>query len=626
MTTKWNPNIKTRLIVLFYLMLACYAGLAVRLVRVQALDQVRPLEKGVSLKERGKDEHIGSMSVPALRGSIMDCDGQLLATSIGLPSVAANPAQVADPSSTAYALADVLSMPPDRAYRLLSTPGTFVWMKRKVSLAVADKVEKMKLPGVFLLHESTGRRFYPKGALGSHLIGYTGMDDNGLEGLEAVFDNQLKGKDGTLEAEMDRDGTMIPGGWSKITPARPGNSLVLTIDETLQYLCEREIEKAVKKHSAESGSIVVMDIKTGDILAMANYPTYDHRHYSKAPPADKRNRAVTDEYEPGSTFKVFLAAGALDSGKVNETQVFSAGGTINVQGWTLHNAEAGEGAEGGMAALPEIIQESYNTGAASIALYIGKKTFHHYLRRFGFGDPTGICLPGESPGDIPPLKLWEQINTATIAYGQGATATPLQLVRAMGAIANHGKMMKPRLVKEMLGPDGHAVKIFPPQAVGHPIREETAERMVKILRQVVTKGTGTNAEVRGYPVCGKTGTASVEHNGSYSGRHYIGSFLGFLPMQNPKIALIVKIQEPQDAIYGGAVAAPVFHIIGRDAMRHFGIAPVPMPEKPDKKNPTAEPSLDPDEDPTDNSTPVALPSAKPSASPKASASTQKSRR
>lgn len=592
MTTKWNPRIKTRLIVLFYMMLSCYVLLAMRLVRVQALDSAHPVGDNVSLKTQAINEHIGSTAVPALRGSILDCQGQLLATSLALPSVAANPSQIQDPGGTAYALADLLKMPPNEAYRLLSSPGTFVWLKRKIPIEVAQKVDDLKLPGVFLLHEATGRRFYPKGRLASHIVGYCGIDDDGLEGIEAMFDSTLRGKDGLLEAEMDRDGTVIPGGWSHLVPARPGNSLVLTIDESLQYVTERELTRAVLKNKAEAGSALVMDVKTGDILAMANYPTYDNRHYSTAPPASRRNRCITDTYEPGSTFKVFLASGALDARKINLTEQFPSGSTIQVQGWTLHNAEAGEGAAGGMANIKQIIQESYNTGAASVALHIGKAAFRHYLMRFGFGKPTGVALLGEEGGDIPPLKDWQPINTATIAFGQGATVTPLQLVRAMGAIANKGVMMQPRIVKEILGADGHTVKSFPPRVVGHPITTETALIMRDLLRNVVTHGTGTNAEVPGYPVCGKTGTASVARNGVYNG--YIGSFLGFLPEQDPKIVMIVKIEEPHAGVfYGGAVAAPAFHRIGRYAMRHFGLTPVPV-EKPKKGE--AAPKLDDDDD------------------------------
>ncbi|MHB2016102.1 MAG: peptidoglycan D,D-transpeptidase FtsI family protein [Candidatus Xenobia bacterium] len=565
--TKWNPRIKTRMIVLFYLVFLCYGLLGLRLVRVQALERNK-------LQTIATNQHIGEVRVAALRGSILDARDQLLATSIALPSVAANPQQVQDKDGTAYLLSEILHASPNDIYSLLTLPGTFTWVGRKVPIEAASKIESLNIPGVFILHESSGRRFYPKGRLASHIIGYTGIDDNGLEGLEARYDNILKGTDGMLEAEMDRDGRVIPDGWEHLRPAKPGHNLELTIDETVQYICERELRKQVAKFHASSGSVLVLDVKSGDILGMASVPDYDLSKASEAPPEARRARCITDSYEPGSTFKVFIASAALDSGIPPDRQ-FPCGSTITVGGWTLHNAEGD--VPPGSADIKTDVTFSYNTGTAQVGLYMGKKKVYEYLKRFGLFARTGIDLPGETDGIVQPYKDWAPITLATTCFGQGIAVTPLQIGDAMEAIANNGVEMRPRIVKAIVDSEGHVVKAFPPVVRARPVRPETALLMRDILRNVVANGTGKLADIQGYPCCGKTGTANIAENGVY-GDGYIASFLGFLPYQDPRIVILVKIDRPKGQKWGGTVAAPVFHNVGRDIMRHLGIPPLPPPE------------------------------------------------
>ncbi|MGE0493555.1 MAG: peptidoglycan D,D-transpeptidase FtsI family protein [Vulcanimicrobiota bacterium] len=579
---------RSRLIMLFWLFAAVCGLLTLRLTQVQWIEHPRYLAQADA-------QHLGQAELPALRGEIRDRNNVVLATSIALYSVAVNPEEAraklqeyknepdkapeGAPTTTrelAENLAPLVNWKVDALEDVLSRPGTFAWLARKVPDETADafKAKEKLLPGAWLAKEPTpGKRFYPKGSLASHLVGTTGIDDQGLDGLESAWDTYLAGEPGIIKAFMDRDGWATLGQPAAlIRPAEPGKNVILTIDETIQYVAERELAKQVKDYKASGGIVIVMDARTGEVLAMAINPTFPAKDFGKVDPAVRRNRAITDPYEPGSTFKVFLAASAVDSGiKISDT--FRAGGVLYIGGWSIHNASDGLYA-GAAETLADIIAYSFNIGTASIAMRLGRDKFYKHLLAFGFGSKTGIDLVGESEGILSNGKDWAEINLATISFGQGVACTPIQLVSAMQAVANGGIRMQPRVVKAITDEQGNVVKRFEPTELGRPISPAAAADMVKVLRGVVEKGTGKKAQIPGYLVAGKTGTAQLVENGVYAPGKYVASFLGFAPADDPRVVILVKIEKPTP-YWGGLVAGPVFHAVGQEALWKLGVQPDP---------------------------------------------------
>lgn len=562
----WSGRIRNRLVLLFWLFAFLYALLVGRLAHVQHFHS----QKYAAL---AREQQEADVLIPAVRGDIRDSNNAVLASSLALNSVAVNPSEIKDKAAVAQKLAPILGKPANKLQRILDIPCTFQWLERKVPDSMAKKVEELKLEGVFLVKEATpGRRFYPKGRLMAHLLGATGIDDQGLDGLEAAYDEYLGGQAGLVRSFMDRDGWSIPAAHQALLrKAVPGRHLVLTLDETIQYVAERELAACVKERNAKGGVCIVMDVKTGGILAMAVMPDFSAAKFADVPPALRKNRAITDGYEPGSTFKVFLAAAAVDSG-VGPTERFASSGVLNIGGWTINNANDGLGAQA-TETLADIIKFSFNVGTANVALHIGKKKLYEHLYAFGFGQPTGIDLIGEADGILAHYKYWEDINTATISFGQGVSVTPLQLCSGLQAIANKGVRLKPHVVKAVLNPDGSVYKKFEPKEIGRPISEKSAARMIEILRGVCEKGTGKGANIPGYRVCGKTGTAQVVGNGGYREGAYTASFLGFAPQEDPRIVCLVKIEEPTPVYWGGVVAAPVFQKVAHEALWKLGVGP-----------------------------------------------------
>ena len=563
----WKKKVKKRLINVFYFMLLLFLTLSYRLVDIQGFQHEL-------YKSKAESQQKGTIDIPALRGSIMDRKYVVLANSLALTSVSADPTLIKDRHKTAVLLSQVLGDPEEVIESKLGIASRFVWLGRKLDDEKIEKIKKLKLPGICLTRESTGKRFYPKGELASHILGCTGIDDQGLDGIEAVMDNYLKGKPGKVTAEMIKDDDMlIPGGMSSIIAATSGYNIVLTIDESIQYIVETALEKAVKAYGADTGSVLVMDAKTGEILALANKPDYKSKD-PKSPDYMQltRNSIVTDAYEPGSTFKVVLAAAALDSGKVGLNDQIQCGDTIQAGGWTLHNANDGFGGNA-TETITDIIAYSFNTGSVAMGLRMGSKIFYDYIVKFGFGDITGIELPGETEGILPPLKDWSEINLATISFGQGIAVTPLQIVSAVQGSINNGEQMQPRIIRQILDSEGNIVKDFTPEVKSRPISKETSYKINMILRNVVENGTGKKARIPGYLVGGKSGTANVVENGMYAKGKYIASFVGFAPAEDPKFVMLVKIKRPKGTIWGGTVSGPIFAEIGREILWRLGIPP-----------------------------------------------------
>lgn len=570
---------KGRVITLFWLF-AGFAGLlSGRLVQLQYVDHDYYLE-------RADAQHLGEAELPALRGEIRDRNNVVLATSIARWSVAVNPEllqKTGQEDQAVELLRDSLQMKESEIRPVVERPGTFGWISRKVNDQVATAVREAAIKGVFLVREPTpGKRYYPKGHLAAHLLGTTGVDDQGLDGMESSYERYLAGVPGLLRAFMDRDGwATLEHPTALIKPATPGHNVILTIDETIQYVAERELAKQVKEYNATGGIVVVMDARNGEILAMAINPDFPAEDFATVKPDIRRNRSVTDPYEPGSTFKVFLAAAALNSG-VKPSDTFTSGGVMSVDGWTIHNANDGLYA-GAQETLKDIIAYSFNVGTATVALSIGKDVYYEHLLKFGFGDETGIDLVGESGGLLAPASTWANINTATISFGQGVACTPVQLVSGMQGVVNGGTRMRPRVVKAITDAEGNVVERFEPEVMGQVISPEASKQMLDIMENVCENGTGKLARIPGYRVGGKTGTAQLVENGGYSAGNYIASFLGVAPVDDPRIVVLIKIEKPQP-YWGGLVAGPVFNRVAEKALWKLGVKPDPKLLKRDLSN------------------------------------------
>ncbi len=569
-TSGWTSDFRQRVMPMFCALVLMCLGLCGRLFYLQHLGRDW-------YYSRAREQQEADIVVDALRGDIRDRNGQPLATSVSRQSVAVNPLEVKDRGGTARTLGSLLNTDPAYLFRVMSRGGTFAWVQRKAPEAAVRSVDKLiragRLPGVFLVSEPTGRRFYPKGRLAAHLLGSTGIDDQGLDGIEASHEHILGGTPGRMRAVLDRDGWRMPSDNSVLQVVKPGRHLVLTLDETIQYIAERELASQVKEFQAKGGICVVMDARTADILALAIQPDFPADRFGEVKPEIRRNRAVTDPYEPGSTFKVFLAGAALQAG-VEPGDMFNCPGNLVVDGWTIHNANDGL-TSGGAESLTDIIAYSFNTGTASVALSIGRENLGRTLDAFGFGHSTGVGLHGEEAGLLSDYHDWASINTATISFGQGVAVTPLQLVSAMQAVANGGVRMQPRIVRSVVDGSGRTVESYEPKELSRPLSPDAARKLRDILQTVCTRGTGKGARVPGYLVSGKTGTAQVVENGVYSGGRFIGSFLGFAPAQDPRLVVLVKIEEPGTVYWGGVVAAPVFSRVARQALWRLGVRPTP---------------------------------------------------
>ncbi|HTW84415.1 MAG TPA: penicillin-binding protein 2 [Candidatus Sulfotelmatobacter sp.] len=548
-------------------------GLVARLADVQ-------IREGPALARKALAQHDETHETFARRGAILDRDGGVLVRSLPSESIYAVPDAVTNKHESAVALAPLLHRPVAAVEADLQGDGQFRWLARKVPHEVAEQVRALGLTGIATEPEETGIRFVAAGRLASTVIGFTGTDENGLDGLEYSLDKVLRGTPGRERIEADEFGHAIPFGETQVIErAVPGTTVVTTLDPYLQYEAERLLAADVKQWHAASGSVVVMDPWTGELLAMANVPDFDPSHFARSSSDTWRDRAISDAYEPGSTFKLITAAAALESGKVTTASRFPTHDQITVGGHTIHNAEDGFLAgTSSNESMEDVIAYSHNVGAAEIALKIGAHAMADEIARFGFGDPTQVELPGENPGIVPPLADWSGSSLATIAFGQGISVEPLALIRAYCAIANGGLLLRPRIVHAFENAKGDTIYTYGPEIERRVISEHTAAILRGFLRAVVVRGTGNpTARVPGWTTAGKTGTAQIEEHGVYEPGAYVASFIGMIPAESPRYVILVKIDRPRGAYYGGTVAAPVFAQLARDAMFHAGIMPAAPP-------------------------------------------------
>jgi cell division protein FtsI (penicillin-binding protein 3) len=551
-----------------YLVAAFFiAGFGTILARAYQL-QVLQKEKLTAMAVSG---YRGIVKLPSKRGTIYDREGHELAVTVEVESIYAHPRLVQNKVQAARDLARALGTKDKTLLELLQSEKSFVWLERKAAPDKVRKVKTLNIEGVGFTAEA--RRYYPGREIAGHLLGFAGEDNQGLEGLEKEYDCFLKGPECTL-VQM-RDALGRPFNVSRPDPDdQEVRDLVLTIDKDIQYAAEQALKKTVEETRAKSGHCIIVDPETGEVLAMAVVPLFNPNVFWEYEPSHWRNRAVTDSYEPGSTIKAYLLAAALDTGLVSpESKFFCENGEYEVGNHIIHDHDR----KGhGFLTVSEIITYSSNIGAVKIGERIGYKRFTEYLKRFGFGEKTGIDLPGEREGFVRPVKEAKEIDEATTYFGQGMTVSSLQLVMAMAAISNGGKLMRPYVVKEVRDLKGRVLVKTSPRVVRRVLSPDTARKTAEVLENVVgEEGTGSLASISGYRVAGKTGTSQKvdPRTRRYSNRDYVALFVGFAPVDHPRMVMLVAVDDPEIKKYGGLVAAPVFREVGAWTMNHLRINP-----------------------------------------------------
>ncbi|MFA6130029.1 MAG: penicillin-binding transpeptidase domain-containing protein [Candidatus Omnitrophota bacterium] len=519
-----------------------------------------------------KKQHNQFVELEPHRGSIYDCNLKAQAFNLSMDSLYAEPNAIKDRDKDRIIekLLPILGI--DRAYLKdrLYRKKSFIWLVRKLSPDKAEAVKALKIKGLGFIKET--KRIYPNSYLASHIIGFSGMDNTGLEGIERDFNSYLKGNSGWAIFLRDARQKKLDI-WEKMVLPVDGQDLVLTIDEVIQYIAERELDKAFKHYNAKGASIIVMDPHTGRILAMASRPNYDLNDHSSVNKDSMRNRSICDLFEPGSVFKIVTASAALEEKKVTEEdKFFCENGSYKVGGHILHDHTSH-----GVLTFRQVIEESSNIGTVKVAQILGADTVYRYLKAFGFGSKLGIDLSGEISGMIKPPRAWSKTSISAIPIGQEVGVTALQLASAISVIANGGQLMKPYIIDSVRDKQGRIIKQNKPVLIRKVISVDTAMRIKKILTGVVEEGTGKMAKVSGFSAAGKTGTAQkLEPNGAYSHTKFVASFIGFAPAEDPLLAIVVTVDEPHPYYFGGVVAAPVFQKVAGDAIRYIKGNEIPI--------------------------------------------------
>jgi len=565
---KW---IRFRIRLVGFCFIAAFGLITVRAFQLQVLGQDE-------WRKRAERQHQKVIPLTPQRGTIFDRNGEELALSVEVDSIFADPQKISDPAGISKTLAATLSLPRSAVEAKLKANRGFLWLKRQVLPRESARVRELDLTGISFVKEH--RRYYPNSEVGAQVIGFTGLDPEGLEGLELKYDSVMQGQGGYLVTERDALGRGMDGGGPAIKDGRRGSDLHLTLDKNLQYIAEKELAIGVHNAKARAGTVVVLEPRTGQVLAMASQPDYNPNAFQNYRPAQWRNRALCDTYEPGSTMKIFVLASALNEKLVDPKETMDCeGGSYAVGGKVIHDHRAF-----GNLTIGEILKYSSNIGAAKIGKLLERERLYRYLTDFGFGDPTGLDLPGEVGGMLRKPSRWFEVDLATISFGQGVTVTPIQLATAAAAIANEGTLMAPYIVERVVDSFGETVEQRQPRKVRQVVSPEVARRISEMMVTITEEGgTGTLAEVPGYRVAGKTGTAQKVDpvTGGYSVDKRVSSFVGFVPAEEPRLVILVVIDEPEEKTYGGLVAAPVFSRIAEQGLRYLKIAPT----EPGRRNP-----------------------------------------
>ena len=561
MKTKESNKIKIRVLVVGIVFGLCFSAIVARAVDLH-------LFKGPWLSQKVDGQVKRSVKSLGERGIIFDANMGKMALSIDVTSIGAHPKQIKDVAATSRDLAKALMLDRNDLVKKLSSNTPFVWIERHVTPKKVEMVEALNLDGIVFKSERS--RFYPNKTMAAQIVGFSGVDGRGLEGVEFYYDRILEGQQAQFRVIRDALGRGL-GLEIDEEIDHSGKNLILTIDRRIQYIAETALAEAVTQNGAKNGIVVVMSPKTGAILAMAHYPFINPNSYNQFAKDKWRNRAITDPYEPGSTLKIFSAAAALESGVSGPHSIFYCeNGAYRIGRNVVHDTRPYK-----FLSLEQIIQVSSNIGTVKLSENIGSKNLYDTLKNFGFGERTGIDCPGETPGMLSPYQRWTKIDNAAIAFGQGISVSAIQLITAVSAIANDGILMKPYVVQAITDKNGAMIEKFNPQPVRRAVSSETAEAIRKMMAMVTEQGgTGTKAAIEGYKVGGKTGTAQkIDENGTYARGKYLSSFVGFVPVENPEAAILVMIDEPQKAHYGGVVAAPVFKKIALQTLNFMNIPP-----------------------------------------------------
>ena len=547
---------------LFALGLALWSAFVVgRLVQLQIV-------QGQKYRARAQRQQERRIEVSGRRGSILDREGRELAVSVEVSSIYAVPDEVEDAPAAASALAPLLQLPRGKVLERLTQAKGFVWIARKVEPPVADQIRALKLAGVHLVAEP--KRYYPKGPLAAAVLGYVGLDDRGLAGLEYSYEATVRGRPGEIVALTDARQSTYGEAETAGRPAQEGAALTVSLDSGMQFAAERELAATMHDLDAKSGSVVLLDPWNGEILAMASAPGFDPNQYGRSSAESRRNRAIADAYEPGSTFKIVTGASALDRGLIRLDEIIETGhGVIRIGRVTINEDKHHDY---GSLTLAGIFEHSSNIGIIRVGLKLGPERLFEGASAFGIGRPTGVDLPGEAAGIFRPLSRWSALSNASISMGQEVALTALQLARVAAVVANGGLLVQPRLVTAIRRPDGRVERPAAPAPV-RVISEGTARSLRTILAGVVERGTGTTAAIPGFSVAGKTGTAQKAGPGGYIAGRYVPNFVGFVPVENPRVVAVVVVEEPKGKYYARDVAAPLFARVVSQALDILRVAP-----------------------------------------------------
>ena len=537
--------------------------------------QIYNHDKYAKLAEK---QHVKVVNLTPSRGAIYDSTNSALAVSIEMDSLFAEPRSLEDIPAVARQLAPLIEIQADVIEKKLKGNKGFVWLQRRLTPETVARIKALDIDGLGFVKEP--KRFYPNAEIGSHVVGFTGLDPDGLEGVERRFNSTLLGNTGYMISERDALGREIGSRGMVVKKASSGQSVALTIDKNIQYIAEKELAAAVEGSRAKGGTAIVMEPQSGRVLAMANYPTFNPNAVAKYQPNAMRNRAITDSFEPGSTMKVFLIAAALEEKVVSPQDTFNCeNGSYNIGGRTIHDTHSY-----GRLSIGDILKHSSNIGAAKMGAKLGAERLYGYLKGFGFGAKSNIDLPGEVPGYLRSKSQWYGVDLATISFGQGISVSAMQLAGAVSAVANGGTLMQPYVLEKVLDDKGTVVKQVSPVSKQRVISPATAGNLTKMMETVVSEdGTAPKAMVDGYRVAGKTGTAQKADpvTKGYSSDKRTASFVGFIPADAPRLTIVVIVDEPRTSPYGGIVAAPAFSAIAKQALCYLKVSP----NQPLKKRP-----------------------------------------
>ncbi|OEF99550.1 stage V sporulation protein D [Vulcanibacillus modesticaldus] len=556
--------VRRRILTSLFVGILIFTSLIARLGYIQLI-------KGNWLALKAEDLLNREIPVEARRGKILDRNGQVLAMNISSPTVIAIPVQIKDPSMTAKELANILNQSEQKIYKLITKKVLMVKIARKISEEKANQIQALRLPGIAITEES--KRYYPEKDLASHVLGFVGIDNQGLAGVEVVYEKLLKGRNGSITFFADASGRKMPNQEETYKPPKDGYTLVLTLDKQIQSFLERELDQAMLKYDAENALAIAMDPKTGEILGMASRPNYDPEHFADYPSeVYNRNLPIWMAYEPGSTFKIITLAAALDEDVISLSDNFYDPGYIEVAGQKIKCwKREGHGSE----SFLEVVENSCNPGFVVMGQKLGKEKLFQYIKAFGFGEKTGIDLRGEQKGILFDLDNVGPVELATTSFGQGVSVTPIQQVVAVSAAINGGILYTPHILKEVRDPvTNEVLTVIKPEAKRRVISQETSREVRLALESVVAKGTGRNAFIDGYRVAGKTGTAQkIGPTGGYLKNNYIVSFIGLAPADDPQIVVYVAVDNPKGIQFGGVVAAPIVKNILESTLQYLEVAP-----------------------------------------------------